>query len=184
MFQELLKKMAQELDAVSIDYMVIGGQAVLLYGEPRLTQDIDITLGVGSERLPDIRDIVKKMGWNILVKNPTEFVQRTMILPVQDPQSRIRIVFIFSFSPFEQQAMKRVRKVYIEQTPVRFASPEDLIIHKIIAGRPRDLEDVEGILLKNPNIDPGYIIEWLKHFEETLEHPLVEQFEELRKKCQ
>jgi len=29
--------------------MVIGGQAVLLYGEPRLTRDIDITLGIGVE---------------------------------------------------------------------------------------------------------------------------------------
>ncbi len=46
MFEELLKKIGLALDENAIPYMVIGGQAVLLYGEPRLTRDIDITLGV------------------------------------------------------------------------------------------------------------------------------------------
>jgi hypothetical protein len=47
MFQKLLKKIANELNTCNIPYMVIGGQAVLIYGEPRLTKDIDITLGIG-----------------------------------------------------------------------------------------------------------------------------------------
>ncbi len=184
MFQELLEKIAREIDAKSIEYMVIGGQAVLLYGEPRLTRDIDITLGVDSSRLPVVLEIVKAVGCTILVKNPNEFVQQTMVLPVQEPESGIRIDFIFSFSPFEQQAMKHVRKVLIGKTSVCFASPEDLIIHKIISGRPRDLEDVTGVLLKNPNVDRAYILDWLKQFEETLHQPYVKQFEELWKKCQ
>ena len=41
MFQDLLKRVAGELSRNAIPYMVIGGQAVLLYGEPRLTKDID-----------------------------------------------------------------------------------------------------------------------------------------------
>ena len=43
MFQKLLKRIARELDRIKIPYMVIGGQAVLIYGEPRLTKDIDIS---------------------------------------------------------------------------------------------------------------------------------------------
>ncbi len=46
MFTTLLATIATALDQASIPYMVIGGQAVLLYGEPRLTEDIDITLGL------------------------------------------------------------------------------------------------------------------------------------------
>ena len=53
MFQKLLKKIANELNAHNIPYMVIGGQAVLIYGEPRLTKDIDITLGVGVSKLKE-----------------------------------------------------------------------------------------------------------------------------------
>ena len=55
MFLKLLAKIANELRKLRIPYMVVGGQAVLLYGEPRLTKDIDITLGVGVDGLPKIK---------------------------------------------------------------------------------------------------------------------------------
>lgn len=45
MFETLLEKLSCALDQVGIPYMVIGGQAVLRHGEPRLTKDIDLTLG-------------------------------------------------------------------------------------------------------------------------------------------
>ena len=45
MFESLIVKIAEELKKADLSYMIIGGQAVLLYGTPRLTKDIDITLG-------------------------------------------------------------------------------------------------------------------------------------------
>ena len=50
---------------------------------------------------------------------------------------------------------------------MNFASPEDLIIHKIFAGRPRDIEDTRTIIIKNPEIDIRYIKDWLKQFDES-----------------
>jgi len=52
MFARLLGKIATALNKDKIPYMVIGGQAVLVYGEPRATKDIDVTLGLGIEGLP------------------------------------------------------------------------------------------------------------------------------------
>lgn len=46
MFAELLERLAQALTQAHVPYMIIGGQAVLLYGDPRLTRDIDVTLGI------------------------------------------------------------------------------------------------------------------------------------------
>ena len=57
MFEELLGKIGRELDSRGIPYMIIGGQAVLLYGEPRLTRDIDVTLGMGEEERDIIREV-------------------------------------------------------------------------------------------------------------------------------
>ena len=54
MFEKLLKRLAAALESEKIPYMIIGGQAVLLYGEPRLTRDIDVTLGLGTEHLPKL----------------------------------------------------------------------------------------------------------------------------------
>jgi len=181
MFQEVLERMAQALEERGIDYMLIGGQAVLLYGEPRLTRDIDVTLGVGPDRLPEVLEMVRRLGWTVLVDDPQVFVRQTLILPVQEPESGVRLDFIFSFSPYERQAMKRVRRVQIGSAQVRFASPEDLIIHKVVASRPRDLEDVKGVLIKNPEVDREYIRYWLRQFEEALGRPLVQIFEKLWK---
>lgn len=49
MFQKLLEDIALGLEKRSVDYMVIGGQALLVYGEPRFTKDIDVTLGLDAE---------------------------------------------------------------------------------------------------------------------------------------
>ena len=126
MFQELLTKLARELKTSDIPYMVIGGQAVLLYGEPRLTRDIDVTLGIGPDNLKDI----------------------------------------LSFG-------------VADATPVHFASLEDIVIHKIIAGRPRDIEDIISILLKNPAYDDKYISSWLEEFDKGLDTRYLELFRSL-----
>jgi predicted nucleotidyltransferase len=179
MFQDLLEKTALALDERSIPYMLIGGQAVLLYGEPRLTKDIDITLGVGPERLPDVVEMVEGLGWKVLVETPETFVRETMVLPCSEPLADIRVDFIFSSSPYEQQAMERVRHVPVGRAQVRFASIEDLIIHKLIAGRPRDVEDVKSVLVKNREVDIRYIRHWLEQFEDTLSEPFLKRFEEI-----
>ncbi|MBM3157486.1 MAG: nucleotidyl transferase AbiEii/AbiGii toxin family protein [Chloroflexi bacterium] len=181
MFQKLLEKIALALEERSIAYMLIGGQALLLYGEPRLTKDIDITLGIGPERLNLILGTVKDLRFDVLVEKPEKFVPKTLVLPCLEPRSGIRVDFIFSYSPYEQKAIKRASHVKIGRANVRFASVEDLIIHKVIAGRPRDLEDVRGVLIKNPAVDVTYIRRWLKQFEKTTSEQLVKRFNEIQK---
>jgi len=65
MFESLLERIATALDAAAIPYMVIGGQAVLVHGEPRLTRDIDITLGVDIDRLGQVLAVTwpAACGW-------------------------------------------------------------------------------------------------------------------------
>ena len=55
MISEVLQRVARVLDAARMPYMIIGGQAVLVHGEPRLTKDIDVTLGVALDRLGEVR---------------------------------------------------------------------------------------------------------------------------------
>jgi len=69
------------------------------------------------------------------------------------------------------------RPVELSGGQVRFASLEDVIIHKLIAGRPRDMEDVKGMLIKNPGADLDYIRSWLQDFAVSLGEPFKERFE-------
>jgi len=179
MFKDLIKKIAAELARRKIPYMIIGGQAVLLYGEPRLTKDIDITLGVGVEELPLIIEVVTALGLKIETDEVASFVKETMVLPTSEPKGGIRVDFVFSFSPFEREAIARARVLRYDEVPVRFASLEDLVIHKVVAGRARDIEDVKSILLKNPDYDNEYIRSWLANFEKSLEEKPLQKFEEI-----
>ena len=181
MFEKLLKKTALHLKEASIPYMIIGGQAVLLYGEPRLTRDIDITLGVGVEGLSKVKKMVLSMGLEILVKNEKDFVSETMVLPTLDRESGIRLDFIFSNSLYEKQAIDRAKDIKLGRTSVKFVSLEDVVIHKVIAGRPRDLEDVKSILLKNPHYDSEYVVKWLKGFDASLGEKFLQSFRKVKK---
>jgi len=179
MYTSILESIARTLNAAAIPYRVIGGQAVLLYGEPRLTKDVDVTLGVDLGRLPEMLHLVEMMGFNLLV-DLEAFTRQTMVLPCQDSDTGIRVDFIFSFSAYEQEALRRVNPVPINKTPVCFASVEDLIIYKMVAGRPRDLEDVKSVLHRNPDLDLPYVRHWLRAFSDALGRTLVDPFEQLR----
>lgn len=180
MISHLLETIANALDARRISYMIIGGQAVLVHGEPRMTKDVDVTLGVSADRLGDILLMVSSLGWEVMVETPESFVKRTMVLPCRDPLSGLRIDLIFSFSSYERNAIARAVKIRLGETDVRFASAEDLVIHKILAGRPRDIEDVRLVIVKNPGIDESYIRSWLAQFGAAFETDYVLRFETVR----
>lgn len=94
MFTELLERLARALDHAHLPYMVIGGQAVLLYGAPRLTRDIDIALGVDVDRQADVLGVATSLRITPLV-DPQSFTRDTMVLPCLEPATGIRIDFIF-----------------------------------------------------------------------------------------
>ena len=146
MLQTLLAKLARALEGVGIPYMVVGGQAVLLHGEPRLTRGIDVTLGADSSALTRVLALAKSIDLSPAVRDVEQFVQKTSVLSLSGESSAIRVDLIFSFRPYEAQAIRRATSVSVSDTSVRFATAEDLVIHKLAAGRPRDLEDVRGIL--------------------------------------
>lgn len=168
MFEELLKQLALALDKAALPYMIFGGQAVLLYGEPRITRDIDVTLGVDTSRAPALRRAIEDLQWRVLVDDVEDFLRQTFVLPVIDPKSNIRVDFVFSLTEYERQAIDRGKIVSLGGTDVRFVSLEDLIVMKIIAGRPRDLEDVTGVIRRNPGFDRAHVERWLNLFDAEL----------------
>lgn len=183
MFEEIIARVALALKNRGIPYAIIGGQAVLVHGQPRITRDIDISLGVDADRLPDMLEIVSETGLVPLAKDPKDFVDRTMVLPVLDEASSVRVDFIFSNSLFEAEAIKRAKTINILGRDARFASPEDLVIHKVIAGRAVDLDDVRSVILRNKDLDLGHIRKWLAEFDRAFEDKrYLESFETILKK--
>jgi predicted nucleotidyltransferase len=65
---------------------------------------------------------------------------------VEHKETGVRVNFIFSLTGFEREAIEKAREITVEDMPIRYISPGDLIVQKVIAGRAVDLEDVRGIL--------------------------------------
>ncbi|MFZ0451173.1 MAG: hypothetical protein WAL98_18195 [Desulfatiglandaceae bacterium] len=182
MFDTLIAGIAKTFSKASLPYMIIGGQAVLLHGTPRMTKDIDITLGVDIDSLETVTAAVAAAGLEVIPEDFRPFVKETYVLPTRDAAGGIRVNFIFSFTHYERQAIARAKVVSLLETPVMFAAVKDMVIHKIFAS-PRDLEDVRSILIKNSDIDVPYVRNWIEKFDEPdQEKGLLRIFEEILKK--
>jgi predicted nucleotidyltransferase len=182
-FEQVLARLGRALDGAGIPYMIIGGQAVLIHGRLRVTEDVDLTLGVDAGAATRVLATLRGIGLRPLVDKPEEFVARTYILPMFAEAEKVRVDFAFSFSPYEQQAIARSQTRPETGYPVRFVTVEDLIIHKLFAGRPRDLEDIRGVLARQQGkADREYLRRWIRQFAqlEGKGHLLV-QLEELLK---
>jgi predicted nucleotidyltransferase len=145
MILKALKSVARCLSEAGIPYMVIGGQAVLQYGLPRFTQDIDITIAMTPRETNEVLNSIEG-SFRILPRDIEKFIQDTWVLPVEHLETGVRVDFIFSVTAFEREAIERAREINVEDMLIRYISPEDLIVQKIIAGRAIDLEDTKSIL--------------------------------------
>ena len=64
---------------------------------------------------------------------------------------------------------------------VSVCTPEDLILYKLISTRPRDHEDVQGIIRRQQNLDDSYILGWLHQFEQALDDStLIAEYQRMR----
>ena len=178
-----LKQLAGLFSATKIDYAILGGVAVSIYGEPRLTLDIDVNLVLDMEDIDNFLNKAKRFGFLPLAKNIKKFIKATGVIPMRFSKKAIvgRCDFIISQNALEYAGIRRARSKKINSTRIRLISPEDLIIHKITSERPRDIEDVRGILLRQKGrLDLDYITSWLKRISKTTkEKELLNSFKAL-----
>ncbi|MGH7588827.1 MAG: nucleotidyl transferase AbiEii/AbiGii toxin family protein [Gemmatimonadota bacterium] len=181
-FGRILGALTRALESRDLPFMVIGGQAVLVHGQPRLTLDIDITLGVDPDRLSTVLEICVELDLKPLPEEVESFVKETFVLPAFHQETRIRVDFVFSTTPYERQAIQRAVRIRIGASEVPFATAEDLILHKLFAGRPRDREDVLGVIRRQAEkLDWSYLDRWAREFATVPgREGMVEEIQRLR----
>lgn len=184
-FAGLLARLANQLRADGLPFMVVGGQAVLLHGEPRLTQDIDLTIAATVDQLPEVLHATRGADLAPLPTDVEDFVRETFVLPVVDTATGTRVDIIFAHTDYESQAIAHAVQVDLAGTSVPFATAEDLVLHKLFAGRPRDVEDAAGIVRrKGAELDWAYIKRWAVEFSEVPgREDLPQQVASLEQQC-
>lgn len=125
-------------------FCFIGGLAVQRWGEPRLTQDVDLTVltGFGNEE-----SFVDTLLSAFVARRPDarDFALRHRVLLLENGAG-VPIDVALGAMPFEERAVARASDFPVgERAALLTCGAEDLIVFKAFAGRDKDWLDIEGI---------------------------------------
>jgi predicted nucleotidyltransferase len=151
--------------------VIIGGIAASLLGKPRFTADIDAVILLQVEDLPKLVDAASEQGIAPRIADAEEFAQENRILLLRHQASGINIDISLGILPFETEMVARSHSLDVGGIHLRLPTPEDLIILKAVAHRPRDLSDIQAIATSNPDLDKERVRFWIEEFGAALELP-------------
>ena len=163
--------------------VIIGGAAVSIVGRARFTEDVDAMFLLASEDLPRLVDMAQEEGIEPRVDNAIEFARKNRVLLLKHTSTDTGVDISLGVLPFEEEMVERsVLHQVDENLQLRLPTPEDLIIMKAVAHRPKDLEDIRTIAQKYPKLDKKRIKQWVTACGDILDQPdLWKQIEPLLK---
>lgn len=157
-FPEILQLVCSYLNENEIEYVVVGGVAVMYHGVPRTTVDIDLLLQLDNRQISSFTDFLSSKGFDTSEtdiqaafeekSHSTSFFKNTLLrLDIQGINSQ-----------FDKITLERAILVDLFGTSVKIGSAEDTIVNKILFQGEQDLRDALGILKrKGEELDVEYI---------------------------
>jgi hypothetical protein len=178
-----VQRLQRHLQKADIPSIVIGGVATALWGEPRVTRDVDLKILLERDEADRLLTLLGS-DYPSLLPDPAEALRKQAILFVQD-SAGTRLDLLLADTPYDVQAIQRGRSVEVQPgATIRVCSPEDLIIYKMVSTRLRDHEDAASVIRRQGDaLDDDYVLQWLKQFEQALDDSmLVAEYTQLRGK--
>lgn len=165
--EELLLQIGGLLNKLKLPYIITGGIAVVVWGRPRFTADIDLVVELVPERIDQFFSELKKIDKEIYVdkKMISDAISCEGEFNVIHPSSGAKIDFwILKNDLFDQSRIKRRISKTVAGKKLYLCSPEDLILIKLQWYKKtksiRHLEDIESIIAIQKNLDWKYIKRW------------------------
>jgi hypothetical protein len=159
-----LADLVKWLDDTKMPSMIIGGVAASVLGQPRLTQDVDALAILPEADWANAVSAAARHGILPRIENPLDFARRSRVLLMRHAESGIDIDVTFGRLSFEQAAIDNSETHDIGGLRVRLPRVEDLLIMKAVARRPKDLQDIEGLLAAHPDADVVAVRQWVREF--------------------
>lgn len=159
-------------------WCVFDAQAVVLYGVPRLSADVDVTLALTPEQPDQFARDMAAAGFALRVEDP-DFVRRTRVMPFVHVRTGMPLDVVLAGSGLEDEFLDRSALTDIAGVSVPVIDLSDLMTAKILAGRPKDIDDARALWrLHGPRIDRQRIQQTLRLLEEALgQSDLIPAFE-------
>lgn len=157
MARDAVRDLGEHLGAMGIEWALFGAVAANRYRrEVRLTGDVDLLLADHGGDLTALERTLAQAGWATRRATPDGSVLR-----LRHPRLGAADL-VLAETEYQRVALGRARAEVVDTTGavVRYLAPEDVILHKLIAARPRDLDDIENILDAAPELDEAYLTGW------------------------
>ena len=171
---DLLRYVVEVLEGLDITYMVVGAIASSAYGEPRLTQDIDVVVDLRPEHIRHLCDAFPPGEYYVSAEAALEAVLQGGQFNIIHPASGNKIDFIVARKdPWGRIQVSRRQKVQILPDSEGYvARPEDIIIGKMAyyreGGSEKHLRDIAGIMrVSGEEVDRAYISLWAEQLRLT-----------------
>jgi hypothetical protein len=166
---DLLIDLADGLAELQVPWYVFGAQAALIWGRPRLTTDVDVTVGAVPGGMPALLAALEPRGFTMRIDATPDFVRQTRVLPLMHASSGLAADLVLAGPGLEDDFLARAVRVDVGGATVPVISAEDLIVTKILAGRPKDIEDIRGVLAeRGAQLDMGRVRTVLGMLEQAL----------------
>lgn len=135
-----------------VDFVVIGGVAVVLQGSPRFTRDLDICYSTAAINLARLGDVLVALDARLRgIEEDLPFVpdartlRHTAMLTLTTSEGNLDLLANPPGAPTYAALRRRADLVDLDGVSVRVASLEDLLAMKRAAARPQDEVDVEAL---------------------------------------
>jgi hypothetical protein len=131
------------LEAAGVDFLVIGGVAVVVLAEPRTTADVDVVVYGGAEAVERVLRAARRARFEFDPTEELESLNTTGTVRVRAGGFQLDV--IAASLPFEDEALRRSQPIEIFGRTLPFPTAEDLLVFKLAAGRDKDMLDASGI---------------------------------------
>lgn len=143
----------------------MSGIAVRIHGIPQSAHNIDFMAALARQSLPQFFSRASNKGFTVSEAYESGWVDQVAGMPLVKLRMSLEshgvdVDIFLAESDFQRSLLKRQQSHDDEGRAVGFVSPEDLILLKLIANRPRDLSDVADVLFVQGQLDEAYLRHW------------------------
>jgi predicted nucleotidyltransferase len=174
-FVAALLDVTRWLDTEGVPYVLIGGVSVSLLAQPRATQDIDLTVWLEQDRWEAFLRAGEVSGFTPRLNDALAFAAASRVLLLRHQQSGVSIDLTFGALEFEREMIERASTFEIAGLKLKLPTPEDLIVTKAVAQRPKDIADIESILIACVKLDVDRVRRLASEFADALDAPEISE---------
>jgi hypothetical protein len=156
---DALTRLGRLLARARVEYAVIGAHAVNAWLEPRLTADVDVTIEAGPEAIRRVKQVFEEEGFTASREQGAELPSGPDFVRLTSADEEVVVELQAAKTGFQREVIRRATG-----SGLKVATPEDLIVMKLIANRAKDRADLDG-LVRLAGIDWAYVERWAAEWE-------------------